>query len=160
MPYLINRVGARIAMAVSEEASLYNITLQMWRILIRLWEAEPRCQHELAALTSSDPGTTSRALRSMEAKGLVSRKRPKEDAREVRVMLTPKGRELTKSIIPLHLRREALAVRGIPPSQVELAKDLLTKIYDNLAADDRPLAAPDATRRKKSRPTPKSRRAL
>lgn len=106
----------------------------MWRILSQLWGERFRCQHELGFLTSTDPATLSRLVRSMEAKGLVSRKRPKEDAREVHVRLTTQGRELTKRIIPLALQYEAFATEGIPPAQVELVKDLLTRIYDNIAA--------------------------
>ena len=134
LPYLLNRSGVRIGMAFSEEVSSHRITLPMWRILSQLWDEEFRCQHELGFLTSTDPATLSRLVRSMEAKGLVSRKRPKENAREVRVMLTTRGRELTKRIIPVALQYEALATEGIPPAQIELVKDLLTRMYDNIAA--------------------------
>jgi DNA-binding MarR family transcriptional regulator len=134
LPYLLNRAGVRIGMAFSEEVARHKITLPMWRILAQLWHEEYRCQTELAALTSTDPATLSRLLRSMEAKGMVSRQRPKENGREVRVMMTAKGRALTKRIIPLALQYEALAVNGIEPAQIELVKDVLTQMYDNIAA--------------------------
>jgi DNA-binding MarR family transcriptional regulator len=134
LPYLLNRAGVRIGLAFSEEVARYRITMPMWRVLSQLWGEAYRSQRELGALTSTDPATLSRLVRSMEARGLVTRRRPREDAREVRVRLTTKGRELTKRLIPLALEYEAFATEGIPPVQLELVKGALARMYNNIAA--------------------------
>lgn len=52
---------------------------------------------QLASLLHVDPGTVSAALRRLEAKGLVERRKDPRDQRRAALGLTAKGRELDKA---------------------------------------------------------------
>jgi DNA-binding MarR family transcriptional regulator len=132
LPYLVNRVGSRIAAAFSRELDRFDLTLPMWRVLAVLWHGGPLRQNELAAATSIEPSTMSRLLRQVERKRLVSRVRSAADQREIRVALTASGRNLTARIIPLALRYEAAAVGGLSRRETTLLKALLKRVYDNI----------------------------
>ena len=134
LPYLLNRAGVRIALAFSIEIKRFGITLPMWRVLAQLWHDEFQRQNDIAERTSIEPATLSRLLKSIEAKGLIVRTRSNANAREVGVALTEKGRALTKRIIPLALRYEALAIGTIAPGKIELVEDVLIEIYENIAS--------------------------
>lgn len=112
----------------------------MWRVLAQLWHEEFQCQSDIAELTSIDLTTLSRLLKTIETMGLITRTRSSENARVVRVATTPKGRALTRRIIPLAHRYEMLAVGAIRPEKIDALKDLLTEIYGNISAYHRELA--------------------
>ena len=67
----------------------------------------------------------------MEKRGLVNRRRNTADARTVLVKLTPKGRKLTKELIPLGLRNERFALQGFSSAEVDQLLSLLSRIYEN-----------------------------
>jgi len=161
LPYLLNRAGVRIALAFSDEIRRFGITLPMWRVLAQLWHDEFQRQNDISERTTIEPATLSRLLKSIEAKGLIVRTRSSSNAREVGVALTRKGRALTKRIIPLAARYEALAVGSIPPEKIDLVKDVLVQIYQNIATyhdvlRGRPVQAAVAPRNG-SRAKPKAR---
>jgi DNA-binding MarR family transcriptional regulator len=134
LPYLLNRAGVRIAMAFSEEIRRFGITLPMWRVLAQLWHDEFQRQNDISERTAIEPATLSRLLKSIEAKGLILRTRSSTNAREVGVALTRKGRALTQRVIPLAMRYEALAIGSMSPEKVDLVKDALIEIYQNIAS--------------------------
>lgn len=123
-----------MGMAFSVEIESFGITLPMWRVLAQLWHEKVQRQNDIADRTSMEPATLSRLLKSMEAMDLIIRTRSIENAREVGVALTPKGRALTNKIIPIALRSEALAIGDIPKERIELVRDVLIELFGNIAA--------------------------
>jgi len=144
LPYLVNRLGARLAAGFSEEVARFGVSLPEWRVLASLWPDHARAQIDLAALTAIDVSTLSRLLAAMERRGLVERTRSRDDARVVTVAASTKGREVTRSILPLALRYEALATGGLKPAEVDRLKALLTRVFANLPAEVSPRRAPSA----------------
>ena len=83
LPYLLNRAGARIATAFSEEVRPLGATLQTWRVLAALHERDGRRMGDLSETTSIEVSTLTRLVDDMEKKGLVARRRDAADARAV-----------------------------------------------------------------------------
>jgi len=74
-----------------------GVTYPQYLVLVVLWErGGPQGVGELAALLRMDLGTLSPMLKRLEAKGLVTRRRPAADERRVLVDLTTKGVSLRK----------------------------------------------------------------
>lgn len=92
LPYLLNRAGARIAAAFSEEVRPLGATLQTWRVLAALHERDGRRMGDLSETTSIEVSTLTRLVDNMESKGLVARRRDAADARAVTLHATPAGR--------------------------------------------------------------------
>jgi DNA-binding MarR family transcriptional regulator len=138
LPYLVNRVGVRVATLFSDELREYDITLQMWRVLAALNHEDGQRIGALAGATSIDVSTLSRLIGSMQRKGLVTRQRGSGgDARVVTVHATDRAREITRALIPVAQRYEAVALRDFSPAEVDQLKAMLVRVYGNTDALDR-----------------------
>src|ERR1700741_3574348 len=111
LPYLLNRAGARIASAFSEEVRPLGATLQIWRVLAALREQDGRRMGDLSKTTSIEVSTLTRLGDNMEKDGLVTRRREADDARAISLYVTPSGRRLTQRIVPIAERYEAVAIK-------------------------------------------------
>ena len=134
LPYLLNRAGARIATAFSDEVRPLGATLQMWRVLAALREQDGRRMGDLSETTSIEVSTLTRLVDNMEEKGLVSRRRDSADARAVMLCVTPAGRRLTQRILPIAERYEMVALAGFSAGEAETLKAALRRLYANMDA--------------------------
>ena len=134
LPYLLNRAGARIATAFSDEVRPLGATLQMWRVLAALREQDGRRMGDLSETTSIEVSTLTRLVDSMEKKGLVARRRDAEDARAVLLHVTPAGRRLTQRILPIAERYEKVALAGFNAGEADILKAALRRLYANMDA--------------------------
>lgn len=132
LPYLLNRAGARIASAFGEEMRPLGAGLQVWRVLAALRERDGRRMGELSRTTSIEVSTLTRLVDNMEKEGLVERRRDAEDARAVALHVTPAGRRLTRRILPIAERYEAVALKGFSATEADLLKRALRRLYDNM----------------------------
>ena len=136
LPYLLNRAGVRIGVAFSREIAPWKITLQMWRVLVALWQSGDQRLGELSERTSIDISTLSRLLLNLQRKRLVGRRRSDLDGRALSLSLTPQGRELTERILPIARHYEEVATCGLSDTEVRRLKRLLIKLYANFATFD------------------------
>jgi DNA-binding MarR family transcriptional regulator len=137
LPYLLNRAGARIATAFSQEMRRLGATLQMWRVLAALREHDGRRMGDLSATTSIEVSTLTRLVDTMERKGLVVRRRDAGDARVVALHVTPAGRRLTQRITPIAERYERVALAGFTAAEADSLKAALRRLYGNMEALER-----------------------
>ena len=132
LPYLLNRAGARIATAFNDEVRPLGATLQMWRVLAALREHDGRRMGDLSRTTSIEVSTLTRLVDNMEKAGLVERRRDAEDARAVALHVTAAGRRLTRRILPIAERYEAVALKGFSAAEQDVLKKALRRLYDNM----------------------------
>ena len=138
LPYLLNRAGARIATAFSEEVRPLGATLQTWRVLAALHERDGRRMGDLSETTSIEVSTLTRLVDNMEKKGLVVRRRAAADARAVILHATPAGRRLTQRLLPIAERYETVALKSFEPREAEVLKAALRRLYANMSALESP----------------------
>jgi DNA-binding MarR family transcriptional regulator len=132
LPYLLNRAGARLAASFSEEIRPLGATLQVWRVLAALRERDGRRMGDLSETTSIEVSTLTRLVDGMEGKDLVARRRDAGDARAVRLHVTAAGRRLTRRILPIAERYEAVALAGFDARETETLKSALRRLYANM----------------------------
>lgn len=132
LPYLLNRAGARIATAFGEEMRPLGASLQTWRVLAALREKDGRRMGDLSKTTSIEVSTLTRLVDNMEKNGLVERLRDAEDARAVALHVTTAGRRLTRRILPIAKRYEAVALKGFSAQEADTLKKALRRLYDNM----------------------------
>jgi DNA-binding MarR family transcriptional regulator len=132
LPYLINRAGARLAVAFSAEIARHGIGLQEWRVLAALQAKGPCRLGDLATLTSIEISTLSRLVGRMARARLVGRAREDGDRRAVRLQLSPQGRAVVAEIVPLAQDYERLALAGFTPAQANRLRQMLARVYRNL----------------------------
>ena len=134
LPYLINRVGFALVARFSEDAlAERGLSIAMWRVLAALSHDGAQRQIDLSELTSIEVSTLSRLVTRLVRMGLASRTRNSTNSREVTVELTAKGRTVVAEIIPIALRLEEIASRGLPKSDLAVVKRSLRRIHQNLS---------------------------
>jgi DNA-binding MarR family transcriptional regulator len=85
-------------------------------------------QRRLADELGLTPGTVSVRIDRLVEDGLVSRQPDPDARRNVRVALTPKGRELFERVVPAHLANETRLLSALSESEQKLVADLLRKL--------------------------------
>ena len=110
----------------------YEITPEQWVVLVRLWERDGRTQSDLAGACHRDAPTMSRIVDSMSKAGMVARAVDDKDARTRLIVLTPKGREAKKTLLPL-VRKLVAEIEGdIPERDLEITRRTLRRIAERL----------------------------
>ncbi len=108
------------------------ITIEQWSVLYQLWKKDALSQQELCQVTFRDKPSVTRLVDNLEKQELVKRTNHKTDRRKNVIVLTQKAIDLQEStmIIANEVLNEAL--EGIPKEHVEMCKNALQIIYENL----------------------------
>lgn len=133
LPYLVNRLGQRFVAEFSPALAGAGIDVQMWRVLIALYQRGDQPVGALSDLTSINISTLSRLIGRMSAREHVERLRGNDDARSVIIRLTPGGRTVTESILPAATALEAEATANFSDAERAMLQQLLVKLYAGLA---------------------------
>jgi DNA-binding MarR family transcriptional regulator len=109
-----------------------DITVEQWSVLYYLWKQDGMSQQDLCNATFRDKPSITRLVDNLEKQKLVKRMPSKKDRRINEVFLTEKGRfmETLSMKVANQTMNEALA--GVAEKQVNVAKEVLQKVYDNL----------------------------
>ena len=135
LPYLVNRVGARLATDFSRVLrDGFGVTLSAWRVMAALHYQDGQRVGQLSEMTSIEVSTLSRVLDMMQERKLVERRRPLDDARTVSVHLTPTGADLTVRIIPIARYYETVALSDFSPEEIDTFRMLLKRAFANMRA--------------------------
>ena len=99
-----------------------GITYPQYLVLLELWEQDAQPVNDLARRLHLETNTVTPLLQRMEKEGLVTRKRGKEDGRQVIVSLTARSREMEDraAAIPAAVGARAACSRLTPASVPEL----------------------------------------
>ena len=76
----------------------YGLTYPQYLVLLVLWEKDAQPVNDIANRLLLETNTVTPLLKRMEAEGIVTRSKGKEDARQMIVKLTKKGRGLQKKL--------------------------------------------------------------
>ena len=109
-----------------------DITVEQWSVLYYLWKQDGMSQQDLCNATFRDKPSITRLVDNLEKQKLVKRMPSKKDRRINEFFLTEKGRfmETLSMKVANQTMNEALA--GVAEKQVNVAKEVLQKVYDNL----------------------------
>jgi DNA-binding MarR family transcriptional regulator len=129
--------AVRRARGASAQAGQRDLTLSQYALLSSLGERTVGRVRELAGDAGIAPPTATRILDGLERRGIVRRRRSREDRRAVEVTLTEAGRDvLERRAAWLRARQEAF-LATLPAQERALAPDLLRRLaalIDELAA--------------------------
>lgn len=145
-PYLARRVGIRIGELFERRIAELGITVSMYRVLASLLEQDGQRLGSLSDMTSIELSTLSRLVGAMTRKGLVSRKRPRGNARVVEISLTARGRALATKLTPMAEHFEDVALAGLSAKEVADLKRALDRAFTNLDRLEQEVEAPESGR--------------
>lgn len=83
--------------------SAHGLTYPQYLVLLVLWEKDAQPVNDIARRLYLETNTVTPLLQRMEKEGILSRKRGREDARQMIVSLTKKGKQLQEQLseVPL-----------------------------------------------------------
>ena len=131
-PYLLNRVGVRMGELFSQRLAKFDLTLPMYRVMAVLRQEGPQRLGDLGAMVTVEISTLSRLVTTMKRKGLLSRERPEDNARTVRIDLTAEGRNLVDKLMPVAAHFEEVGIKSFSADEVAWLKDALRQIHSDL----------------------------
>lgn len=94
----ISQIHRKGAAYISKGLSDYGIGYGQFMFLIQLYRGDGISQEELAEKLNIDKGTTARAVKKLEEKGLLIRSIDEEDKRAYKIYVTDSGVEIKDKI--------------------------------------------------------------
>jgi DNA-binding MarR family transcriptional regulator len=110
-----------------------NLTIEQWSVLYQLWKEDGKSQQELCNATFRDKPSITRLIDNLEKLNLVNRVSDEKDRRINKVYLTRQALKLQEDTMQLAEETLNEALEGVPPEQVDMCKEVLQKVYDNLS---------------------------
>jgi DNA-binding MarR family transcriptional regulator len=109
-----------------------DITVEQWSVLYHLWKIDGMSQQDLCNATFRDKPSITRLVDNLEKLKLVKRVASKSDRRINQVFLTEAGKELDEKTMKVANDTLNEALVGVTNDKVEIAKEVLQVVYDNL----------------------------
>lgn len=109
-----------------------EITVEQWSVLVHLWKEDGISQQELCKRTYKDKPSITRLIDNLEKQGLAKRVASKDDRRINLVYLTPKAAGLRDETMDLANTTLIEGLTGVSAADVEVARRVLTQVYENL----------------------------
>lgn len=78
-----------------------NLTYPQYLVMLVLWEQDDVLVKEIGQALFLDSGTLTPLLKRLESAGLLIRQRDAQDERQVRIVLTPEGKQLRKAAMAI-----------------------------------------------------------
>jgi MarR family transcriptional regulator, transcriptional regulator for hemolysin len=132
--YLIDKTN-KVARRYSQEAFVkagYDITVDQWLVLKKIWDSEQINQAELAVALFKDTASITRILQILVAKKLVKKDFKEGDRRHFLLSLTSKGEQFYKQVLGLVKTMRMQGVNDFSDSEKEQIKKLLTRMIKNI----------------------------
>ena len=112
--------------------SSMDITIEQWSVLYHLWKQDGLSQQQLCDATFRDKPSITRLVDNLEKLKLVKRVPSREDRRSNLIFLTRDAQNLQEKTMQLANQTLNEALEGVSSSHVEIAKQVLQIVYDNL----------------------------
>ncbi|GDX43510.1 MAG: hypothetical protein RLZZ294_1113 [Bacteroidota bacterium] len=109
-----------------------EITIEQWSVLYHLWKKDGVSQQELCNATFRDKPSITRLLDNLEKIKLVKRVASPTDRRQNLIVLTDAARNMQDHTMEVASNTLNEALEGVVVSDVDRAKVVLQKVYDNL----------------------------
>jgi DNA-binding MarR family transcriptional regulator len=109
-----------------------DITIEQWSVLYHLWKEDGMSQQQLCEATFRDKPSITRLVDNLEKLKLVKRVASKDDRRINMIYLTPEAGLLQVQSMDLANQTLNEALVGVTNGQIEIAKEVLQRVYENL----------------------------
>ena len=131
--FLLSDTGRTMTRTFSARIAQHGVGMGIFQFLRVLWEDDGLTQVELAERTRMRGPSAAGALHELERRGFVRRITDSHDRRKIRVLLTPKGRQLYDLVMPdIDVTNRAM-LAGFSPAEQRILKGMLQRMRRNLA---------------------------
>jgi len=132
--FITGKASTAIARRLQKKfnAAGINLTIEQWSVLYHLWKEDGKSQQELCNATFRDKPSITRLVDNLEKLNLVKRVADDNDRRINKIFLTKQAQKLQEETMQLAEETLNEALESVPADQIEMCKEVLQKVYDNL----------------------------
>ena len=132
--FITGKASTAIARRLQKKlnASGLNLTIEQWSVLYQLWKEDGKSQQELCNATFRDKPSITRLVDNLEKLNLVKRVASENDRRINLIYLTKQAQKLQEETMDLAEETLNEALTGVPHEQIDVCKQVLQVVYDNL----------------------------
>lgn len=113
----------------------YNMTPEMWTILLHLSEEDNISQRKLCDTVYKDKPSVTRLLDTMEELKLVERHVNQRDKRSNLIRLTDKGRRIQEKTQIIAIRTLKQSLQGLGMEDISVCQEVLRRVFENTKRD-------------------------
>ena len=117
--HLFHRAVQVVTEIYQAEMGGYDLTARQYAVLFALAHSDGMSQSKLVDATGIDRSTMADIVRRMLKKGIIQRKRDKDDARAYEVKITDEGVRLFKTVAPIVRRIEERLLSSLNGRRVD-----------------------------------------
>jgi DNA-binding MarR family transcriptional regulator len=128
-PYRIAVLAQRISEQLGAAYACEGLTIPEWRVLAAVSQEPAIAARDVAARTPMDKMAVSRAVASLEEKGLIGRA-PATDRRVSALRLTPGGREIFERVASIALSYEDSLLASLSASERIALEKLIARLEE------------------------------
>lgn len=110
----------------------FGISRKEWRVLAALGENPQMSAREICQFSTLEKMQASRAIAQLGEKGLLKQIAEKQDRREKRVKLTPRGVEVYQQIVPLALLHEQQLLSALSEQELNALDAIVGKLQSHI----------------------------
>lgn len=135
--HAIHRLGQLTEEQFARSAGRLGITARQVVVLAIADHLEGASQTKLCEISGIDRSTLADMVRRLVGRGLLDRRRTREDARRNAIRITSEGRKLLELVLPIAHQVDQELLQGLSPSEREAFKVLLHKILSHAPTEER-----------------------
>ena len=126
--HLLHRVHQRATELFQQKMAGIDITARQYVVLVTVAQDDGASQQDIIDNTGIDRSTVSQIMQTMIRKGLLKRKRTKEDARAYAITVTDQGRDILKASKAIVEGVNEALVAALPATRAKTFIDNLRSI--------------------------------
>jgi DNA-binding MarR family transcriptional regulator len=130
--HLLHRAGQCAADIFAVEARLSGLTPRQFAVLMVVAEEEGLTQTDLVERTGVDRSTLADIVGRLLGRGLIQRRRAKEDARAYAIKLTPTGAKALRDAQPGAAAADTQLLATLPPAKRQEFLESLSLIVNSV----------------------------
>ena len=134
--HLFHRAVQVVTEIYQTEMSSYDLTARQYAVLYALAHSDGMSQSRLVDATGIDRSTMADIVRRMLKKGIIQRKRDKDDARAYEVKITEEGERLFRAVAPIVHRIEERLLSSLNAKRADEFLANLGTIVSSVAPTD------------------------
>jgi DNA-binding MarR family transcriptional regulator len=132
--FITGKASTAIARRLQKKfnAAGLNLTIEQWSVLYHLWKEDGQSQQQLCNATFRDKPSITRLVDNMERLNLVKRVAAEKDRRINLIFLSKQAQKLEDEAMRLADETLSEALETVPADKIEVCKEVLQIVYDNL----------------------------
>jgi MarR family transcriptional regulator for hemolysin len=130
--YWVHMAARGFERALNEELAPHGVTYRQWQVLAWLALEEELTQSQIAERLRVEAPTLVGILDRMERDGWIRRDPVPGDRRKKVIRPTPRVEPVWRNILACARRVRRRATRGLEPAEIDIVKDVLSRIQRNL----------------------------